>query len=73
MVIVPSVTLQLFHCLAKCRIESRVIPGRMRPFSGGVISSRSNYQNVEKKMICKSSFNTKPLNSEVNVVYLLVR
>lgn len=68
MVIVPSDTLQSFHCLAKCRIESRVIPGKISPFNGGVISSRSI--EFEKKKMLK--FKQECLKNADYNPYLLV-
>lgn len=50
-----SVTLNWRHSRARWRIESRVIPGRISPLSGGVISSRS----IKNRLINKIDQNFK--------------
>lgn len=48
MVKVASRTLNLPHWRVMANMESRVMPGRMRPFSGGVISSCSTDEKETK-------------------------
>lgn len=48
MVKTASRTLNLPHWRVMANMESRVMPGRMRPFNGGVISSCSGRRNSEE-------------------------
>lgn len=48
MVIVPSVTLKRPHRRDNDRIESLVIPGKIKPFNGGVTNSCSTKKMKEK-------------------------
>lgn len=46
MVILPSVTRNCPHSRANAKIESLVIPGNIKPFRFGVISSRSEMKQI---------------------------
>lgn len=50
-VIERSLTIQSPHCRASVNIESRVIPGKIRPFSGGVTSSLSIKAVIKSKSL----------------------
>ena len=50
MVKIPSDTLNLPHWRAKVKMESLVIPGKIKPFKGGVINSFS----IKKEKPCQN-------------------
>lgn len=61
MLMLPSVTLNRPHWRVNDKIESLVMPGKIRPFNGGVINSCSvddNISNAKRLNDCRCIHNT---------------